>query len=185
MRVSDLRGYGEQFTFVLAPDPFKVRLPAQLYASAGYTIQSSRRQFRGFDGAGFGDPRVTRVGAESARRAARDRSLRWVSTRETGTRHALLAHPVGIAVHAHRAGRRQRRRPRRRSRVHSRSRARDGSDARHPAPVAADVELRHGSRVLARRTSGRSWRATVPRSVDAIAQRAVAAADSRASSSHA
>jgi hypothetical protein len=59
MRVSDLRGYGEQLTFVLAPDPFKVRLPAQLYASAGYTIQSTRRQFRGFDGAGFGDPRLT------------------------------------------------------------------------------------------------------------------------------
>jgi hypothetical protein len=57
-RVSDLRGYGEQLTFVVAPDPFKVRLPAQLYASAGYTIQSSRRQFRGFDGASFGDPRT-------------------------------------------------------------------------------------------------------------------------------
>jgi hypothetical protein len=59
MRVSDLRGYGEQLTFVLTPDPFKVRLPGQLYASAGYTIQSARRQFRGFDGAGFGDPRLT------------------------------------------------------------------------------------------------------------------------------
>jgi hypothetical protein len=56
-RVSDLRGYGEQLTFVVAPDAFKVKLPAQLYVSAGYTIQSSRRQFRGFDGASFGDPR--------------------------------------------------------------------------------------------------------------------------------
>jgi len=57
-RVSNLRGYGEQLTFALAPDPFKVRLPGQMYASAAYTIQSSRRQFRGFDGAGFGDPRT-------------------------------------------------------------------------------------------------------------------------------
>src|SRR5215471_12931806 len=57
-RVSDLRGYGEQMTFALAPDPFKVRLPGQMYASAAYTIQSSRRQFRGFDGASFGDPRT-------------------------------------------------------------------------------------------------------------------------------
>jgi hypothetical protein len=62
MRVSDLRGYGEQLTFVLAPDPFKVRLPGQLYVSAGYTIQSARRQFRGFDGASFGDPRATEWG---------------------------------------------------------------------------------------------------------------------------
>ncbi len=58
-RVSDLRGYGEQLTFVVAPDPFKFKLPGQLYASVGYTIQSSRRQFRGFDGASFGDPRLT------------------------------------------------------------------------------------------------------------------------------
>jgi hypothetical protein len=57
-RVSNLRGYGEQLTLALTPDPFKVRLPGQMYASVAYTIQSSRRQFRGFDGASFGDPRT-------------------------------------------------------------------------------------------------------------------------------
>src|SRR5207248_269947 len=58
-RVSDLRGYGEQLTFGLSPDVFKFRTRIQLFASANYTIQSTRRQFRGFDGAGFGDPRLT------------------------------------------------------------------------------------------------------------------------------
>lgn len=56
-RVSDLRGYGGQLTFGLSPDVFKFRTRLSLYLSAGYTLQWSRRQYRGFDGAGFGDPR--------------------------------------------------------------------------------------------------------------------------------
>jgi hypothetical protein len=56
-RVSDLRGYGGQLTFGLAPDVFKFRTKFSFYASTAYTLQWTRRQFRGFDGAGFGDPR--------------------------------------------------------------------------------------------------------------------------------
>ena len=57
-RVSDLRGYGGQLTLGLSPDVFKFRNSYALYGSAGYTLQWSRRQFRGFDGAAFGDPRI-------------------------------------------------------------------------------------------------------------------------------
>ncbi|HEV7990264.1 MAG TPA: carboxypeptidase-like regulatory domain-containing protein [Gemmatimonadaceae bacterium] len=57
-RVSDLRGYGGQLTIGLSPDVFKMRNHSSLFFSANYTLQSSRRQYRGFDGAGFGDPRV-------------------------------------------------------------------------------------------------------------------------------
>lgn len=56
-RVSDLRGYGNQLTLGLSPDVFRFRGAWQVYASVNYTLQSTRRQFRGFDGAGFGDPR--------------------------------------------------------------------------------------------------------------------------------
>ena len=56
-RVSDLRGYGGQLTFSLAPDVFKFRRGSSLYASVNYTLQRTMREFRGFDGAGFGDPR--------------------------------------------------------------------------------------------------------------------------------
>ena len=56
-RVSDLRGYGSQITFGLSPDVFKFRGGASFFGSVNYTLQSTRRQFRGFDGAGFGDPR--------------------------------------------------------------------------------------------------------------------------------
>ena len=56
-RVSDLRGYGNQLTFGISPDVFKFRGGAQFYGSVNYTVQSTRHQFRGFDGAGFGDPR--------------------------------------------------------------------------------------------------------------------------------
>jgi hypothetical protein len=57
-RVSDLRGYGGQLTFGLSPDVFRFRTKHSLFASLDYTLQASRRQYRGFDGAGFGDPRV-------------------------------------------------------------------------------------------------------------------------------
>jgi hypothetical protein len=56
-RVSDLRGYGGQLTVGVSPDVFKFRSRSSLFFSANYTLQSSRRQYRGFDGAGFGDPR--------------------------------------------------------------------------------------------------------------------------------
>ena len=56
-RVSDLRGYGGQLTFGISPDVFKYRPRLNLYGSASYTLQWTRRQFRGFDGGGFGDPR--------------------------------------------------------------------------------------------------------------------------------
>jgi hypothetical protein len=56
-RVSDLRGYGGQITLGVSPDVFRFRNRYGLFASANYTLQSSRRQYRGFDGAGFGDPR--------------------------------------------------------------------------------------------------------------------------------
>lgn len=56
-RVSDLRGYGGQLNFGLSPDVFKFRTKFSFYGSTNYTLQSTKRQFRGFDGAGFGDPR--------------------------------------------------------------------------------------------------------------------------------
>ena len=56
-RVSDLRGYGGQMTFAISPDVFKARPRFSMYGSAAYTLQWSHRQFRGFDGGGFGDPR--------------------------------------------------------------------------------------------------------------------------------
>ncbi len=57
-RVSDLKGYGGQVTFRVAPDVFKFRTRIQLYTSLSYTLQKVESQFRGFDGAGFGDPRT-------------------------------------------------------------------------------------------------------------------------------
>jgi hypothetical protein len=56
-RVSDLRGYGGQFTVGLAPDVFKFRTKFSFYSSLSYTLQWTRREYRGFDGSGFGDPR--------------------------------------------------------------------------------------------------------------------------------
>ncbi len=57
-RVSDLKGYGGQFTLGISPDPFKFRAKYSFFTSFGYTIQETRRQYRGFDGAAFGDPRT-------------------------------------------------------------------------------------------------------------------------------
>jgi carboxypeptidase family protein len=58
MRVSDLRGYGGQLNLALSPDVFKFRNGASFYGSISYTLQATKRQFRGFDGAAFGDPRL-------------------------------------------------------------------------------------------------------------------------------
>jgi hypothetical protein len=57
-RVSDLRGYGRQLNFAISPDVFRFRSGAALYGSIEYTLESTKRQFRGFDGAAFGDPRL-------------------------------------------------------------------------------------------------------------------------------
>ncbi len=59
MRTSDLQGYGGQLTTTISPDVFKFRNRFALYSSLSYTLQDSRRQYRGFDGAAFGDPRLT------------------------------------------------------------------------------------------------------------------------------
>jgi hypothetical protein len=69
VRVSDLRGYGGQLNLALSPDVFKFRGGASFYGSISYTLQSTKRQFRGFDGAGFGDPRLVEwaPGANDAR----------------------------------------------------------------------------------------------------------------------
>jgi hypothetical protein len=56
VRRSDLRGYGGQLTFAVSPDVFKFRSRGSLFSSVAYTLQGTRRQFRGFDGAAFGDP---------------------------------------------------------------------------------------------------------------------------------
>lgn len=63
VRTSDLRGFGEQFTVSLTPDPFRRNRSKHpflggLYGSVAYTWQRSERQARGFDGAGYGDPRA-------------------------------------------------------------------------------------------------------------------------------
>jgi hypothetical protein len=65
-RVSDLRGYGGQLNLGISPDVFKFRGPFSFYTSLGYTLQWSRRQYRGFDGAAFGDPRVKEWAPNSA-----------------------------------------------------------------------------------------------------------------------
>ena len=58
VRVSDLRGYGGQLNLLVSPDVFKFRGRASFYGSLAYTLQSTKRQYRGFDGAAFGDPRT-------------------------------------------------------------------------------------------------------------------------------
>ncbi|MEO8946068.1 MAG: hypothetical protein ABI338_06175, partial [Gemmatimonadaceae bacterium] len=58
MRTSDLRGYGGQLTTTISPDVFKFHSKYSLFASLSYTMQESKRQYRGFDGAAFGDPRL-------------------------------------------------------------------------------------------------------------------------------
>ena len=58
VRVSDLRGYGGQLNLLVSPDVFGFRGRASFFGSVAYTLQSTKRQYRGFDGAAFGDPRV-------------------------------------------------------------------------------------------------------------------------------
>lgn len=84
-RVSDLRGYGGQMTFGLSPDVFKFRNRFSFYGSLSYTLQWSRRQFRGFDGASLGDPRLKEwaAGQNDARHVVVISS--GFSTAKTGT----------------------------------------------------------------------------------------------------
>jgi hypothetical protein len=66
VRVSDLRGYGGQLNLALSPDVFKFRGGGvSFYGSIGYTLQATKRQYRGFDGASFGDPRLREWAAGS------------------------------------------------------------------------------------------------------------------------
>ena len=59
MRTSDLRGYGGQLTGTIAPDLARARAWwSRVYTSLSYTLQDTRRQYRGFDGAAFGDPSI-------------------------------------------------------------------------------------------------------------------------------
>jgi Carboxypeptidase regulatory-like domain len=59
VRTSELRAYGGQSTITLSPDPFRIgRVRGSPYVSASYTLQSTRREFIGFDGAASGDPRL-------------------------------------------------------------------------------------------------------------------------------
>ncbi|MFL5596558.1 MAG: carboxypeptidase-like regulatory domain-containing protein [Gemmatimonadaceae bacterium] len=69
VRVSDLKGYGGQLNLALSPDVFKFRGSASFYGSISYTLQATKRQYRGFDGAAFGDPRLLEwaSGANDAR----------------------------------------------------------------------------------------------------------------------
>jgi hypothetical protein len=84
-RVSDLRGYGGQINVGLSPDVFKFRPRITFFAAGNYTLQWTRRQFRGFDGAGFGDPRE-REWAPSGADARHIFVLTGgFSTRKTGT----------------------------------------------------------------------------------------------------
>ena len=57
VRTSDLRGYGTQLSLGVAPDPFRFRNRYSFFWGTNYSWQQARRQYRGFDGAGFGDPR--------------------------------------------------------------------------------------------------------------------------------
>ena len=70
-RVSDLRGYGGQLNLGIAPDVFRFRGPYSMFMSLNYTLQGTRRQFRGFDGASAGDPRLVEwaAGPSDARHA--------------------------------------------------------------------------------------------------------------------
>jgi hypothetical protein len=71
MRASDLKGYGGQVTTTLQPDVFRNRSRISFFTSASYTLQRTLQQFRGSDGANFGDPRLPEwaTGSNDARHA--------------------------------------------------------------------------------------------------------------------
>jgi hypothetical protein len=49
--VSDLEGYGGQFTLGISPDPFKFRAKYSCLHVVRLHDPETRRQYRGFDGA--------------------------------------------------------------------------------------------------------------------------------------
>ena len=71
LRTSDLRGYGGQVTTTIQPDVFRNRSRITFFTSASYTLQRTLQQFRGADGANFGDPRAIEwaTGSNEARHA--------------------------------------------------------------------------------------------------------------------
>lgn len=71
LRTSDLRGYGGQITTTIQPDVFRNRSRITFFTSASYTLQRTLQQFRGADGANFGDPRKPEwaTGSNDARHA--------------------------------------------------------------------------------------------------------------------
>ena len=71
LRTSDLRGYGGQLTTTIQPDVFRRRRGLTFFTSASYTVQRLQRQYRGGDGATFGDPRTKEwaTGTNEARHA--------------------------------------------------------------------------------------------------------------------
>jgi len=72
LRTSDLRGYGGQLTTTVSPDVFnRRRRKFQIFTSTSYTYQRVQQQFRGADGATFGDPRIREwaTGSNEARHA--------------------------------------------------------------------------------------------------------------------
>jgi hypothetical protein len=72
MRTSDLRGYGGQLTATVQPEIFRGAAgPPPVMFTFGYTLQEVRRQYRGFDGASFGDPTLKEwaAGVNDARHA--------------------------------------------------------------------------------------------------------------------
>ncbi len=60
LRTSDLRSYGSQLTTSISPELFGSRgRSPRVIMNGAYTLQQVRQQYRGFDGANFGDPRAT------------------------------------------------------------------------------------------------------------------------------
>jgi hypothetical protein len=112
-RVSDLRGYGGQLTLGVAPDVFRFRTSAlRPVHILNYTLQESRRQYRGFDGAGFGDPRQVEWAPSPS-------DARHVVVVTAGVRNDNIGvitlfgrAQSGLPFTPCRAGRRERRRPR-------------------------------------------------------------------------
>jgi hypothetical protein len=75
---------------------FKFRTGAQFYGSLGYTLQATKREFRGFDGAAFGDPRLREwaAGPNDARHVLVFST--GFSTRKTGTVTAFARAQSGL-----------------------------------------------------------------------------------------
>ena len=173
VRVSDLRGYGGQLNLALSPDVFKFRGGASFYGSIGYTLQATKRQYRGFDGAAFGDPRLREwaAGPNDARHIFVVTSA--FSTAKDGNGDAFCARAIGIAVHAARAGRRERRRAQRRPCLHPRSGNHERCESRGAASHSSRQWIADGARMSHRQSGPRGAEEWVQGAVDAVAQHPV------------